>query len=181
MQPYTQYSSPFPSPIQSVGTPMPPVRRPLRRLLILTGIGVAVLAVALGGFLLWMKLAARHAVLVDNGNDFAVRASGPKGWTESASLDMPEAGWGAARTAVYNVGGISSLAIVTMTYGSVPGAPAPLVEISKTDKLQLLPAGSYGDIDEPFPSTVKSKRRGEYVQRVCHLVEDGARVGCPNS
>jgi hypothetical protein len=204
---------PNPSPIGTgPRTGMPPVRRPLRRLLVLTGLGIAALAIGIGAFLLWLRLDAHHRVLIDNANDFAVdveidgeklalaphtsrsvkvdggrlevRASGPKGWTESASLDLPGLGWGlnTGRTAVYNVGGVGALAMVTMTYGSVPGAPPPLVELSRADKLQLLPAGSYGDIDEAFPTTVKSKRRGEFVQRVCHLVDgakaEGPRVGC---
>ncbi|MBX3161254.1 MAG: hypothetical protein KF773_35155 [Deltaproteobacteria bacterium] len=213
--PYAPYpspsSAPYPAPLPT-GRPagLPPVKRPLRRLAVLAAVTVAAIGVFLGGFWLWSKLAPRHRVLVENGNDFAVdvevagekiqlaprsaltlkaksgtlevRATGPDGFEERASLELPDAGWASGRTAVYNVNGASTLAVVTLTYGTVPGAPPPLVEISKAERLQLLPGGaSYGDIDEGFPSMVRSKRSGEYVQRVCRVDFEKKHIGCPNT
>lgn len=204
---HQSFPSTFPTRPTSFPAPrgMPPVRRAIRRLVIGVILGIVGIALVVGGIWVWSKLAAQHRVLVDNANDFAVEvdvagehfqlaahhsrtvkvhdgllevaATGPNNFHESAKLDLPATSWGnGGRTAVYNVGGAGELAIISIAYGSVTNA-TPEQPLGKT-VLQLLPVGSFGDIDEAFPTTVKSKRWGELVQRVCHITSDD-HVGCP--
>ena len=199
---------PYAVPYQPVG--VPPVQRAGKRLLILIGLAFAALLVLGGGFYIHTKVTPQHDVLVDNGNDFAVeveiggeklslgpkatgtvpagdgkltvRATGPNGFSETASLELPATGWRTAgRTAVYNVGGKSSLGVVTVTYGHVAGSLKPLVMLPPEPRLVLLPVGSYGAIDAAFPQEVTASRRqsGAILQRVCRVDVEAKKIGCP--
>lgn len=170
---------------------------------------VGLVAVIVGGVFVADFATPPHEVLVDNGNAFAVevdigskhltvaphghgsvrvrpgtlevKAIGP-GFVDRASIEMPDKGWNdTGRTAVYNVGGRSQLAVVTMTYGTVPGAhSSPIKILPRSHKLTLLPVGVYGAIDEAFPKSVKSKGSGVTVTRVCHVDVENKSVACPN-
>ncbi len=195
-------------PYRPVG--VPPIKRAARRLAILAGVTVAAILLLAGGYYLYVKVTPQHEVLVDNGNDFTVevevggeklslgpkassvvkvgdgkltvKATGPGGFSETASIELPETGWNAGgRTAVYNVGGKSGLAVVTVTYGHVAGSPKPIVMIPREPRLALLPPGSYGAIDGAFPEEVTTSRRqmGAVIQHVCHVDVEARKIGCP--
>jgi hypothetical protein len=178
---------------------------------ILFGVIVGGIGAVLGGLWLYGRLTPQHTVLVDNANDFAVevevggthltlaphtsgsiaardgrlevKATGPNGFTDAATLELPATGWSAGgRHAIYNVGGASRLAIVTMTYGSVSGnAPPPVAALPPANRLVLLPAGVAGAIDEAFPASVRTKKWGALIQHVCHLDTGVNHIGCPNA
>jgi hypothetical protein len=201
MQPAT-YPSSFPS-----TRGLPPIRRPLRRLAIVAGACLAATVALAGGTYVYMRVTPQHEVLVDNGNDFAVdvevggerlslpahtaravrahngtlaaSATGANGLRETASLELPATGWTTSgRTAVYNVGGAARLAIVTVEYGLAGGPTPPLQRLAPEPRLQLLPIGSYGEIDEAFPEQIKTKGGGGYVRRVCHVDDARRHLGC---
>lgn len=178
---------------------------------ILFGVVVGGIALVVGGIWVYGRFTPQHTVLVDNANNFAVdvevggkhltlaphtsdsvtahdgalvvKASGPSGFAEDATLELPDTGWSAGgRYAIYNVGGASKLAVVTMAYGSVSGkTPPPVAAIPSTNRLVLLPAGVAGAIDEAFPASVKTKKWGVLIQRVCHLDTGADHIGCPNA
>jgi hypothetical protein len=207
MQQIHGYPNPYAVPYIPAG--VPPIKRAGRRLAILAGAFVGALALLIGGFFLYKKVTPQHDVLVDNGNDFAVdveigaekfslgpktgrtvavgdgaltvKATGPNGFSETASIEFPETKWSShGRTAVYNIGGKSPLAIVSVTYGTYLGGPKPIVMISPEPRLALLPAGTYGDIDSSFPEQVSTRRgqSGAIVQRVCRVDVQAKRIGC---
>jgi hypothetical protein len=201
------YQAPYAVPYRPVG--VPPIKRAAKRLAILAGVIVGGILLLGGGFYLYMKISPQHEVLVDNGNAFAVevdvggehlslaprasatvkahdgeltvKATGPNGFSETATVTFPRSGWSTrSRTAVYNIGGKSPLAVVSVVYGSVPGAPKPIVMLPPEPRLALLPIGSYGAIDGSFPEEVTTRRTqlGVIVQRVCHVDVEAKRVGC---
>jgi hypothetical protein len=177
----------------------------------MVGITLGLVVLGIAGLLLYTKLTPQHWVLLDNGNDFAIEvdvgakhvalaphtsrmvrahdgtlaieATGP-GFTEHATVELPHSGFfTAGRTALYNAGGASQLAIVSMTYGTVVRSQdsSPVSVIPKTDKLTLLPIAAYGEIDEAFPAEVKSKGSGVVVQRVCHVDVAAKSIACPGA
>jgi len=200
MQPFTQ-------PYQPAG--VPPVKRAFRRLAILAGVVVLGLVLLGAGFYLYHRFTPQHAVLIDNGNGFAVElvigdsrvelaahasktvrahdgalaiaAKGPNGFSEQVAVEFPATSFFVGgRRAVYNVGGASKLAIVTVEYGTVLGAPDFVVPLAPTPRLQLLPGNVAGDIDDSFPESKQGRRgmSGSLERRVCHVDYDAKRVGC---
>jgi hypothetical protein len=108
-----------------------------------------------------------------------VTATG-SGFSDTATLELPATGWTTAgRTALYNVGGTGRLAIVTIVYGTTTSTAPPVQMIR--DKLVLLPVGSSGQIDEPFPKQVRTNRIGTVRQHICHVDLEAKRVGCPGA
>jgi hypothetical protein len=189
---------------------VPPIQRAGKRLAILCGVIAGAILLLGGGYFLYMKVTPQHEVLVENGNDFAVeievggeklslgprassvvkagdgqltvKATGPGGFSETASIELPKTGFQTGgRTAVYNVGGKSPLAVVSVTYGHVAGAPKPVVMIPAEPRLALLPGGAYGAIDGAFPEevTTSRSRMGAVIQHVCRVDVQARKIGCP--
>jgi len=201
MQPFTQ-------PYQPAG--VPPIKRAFRRLAILAGVVVLGLVLLGAGFYLYHRFTPQHAILIDNGNGFAVElvigddahvelaphtsktvrahdgklaiaAKGANGFTEQVAVDFPATSFFVGgRRAVYNVGGAGKLAIVTVEYGTVLGAPDFVVPLAPTPRLQLLPGNVTGDIDDSFPESKQGRRgmSGSLERRVCHVDYEAKRVGC---
>jgi len=199
MQPFTQ-------PYQPAG--IPPIKRAFRRLAILFGVVVLGLVLLVGGFYLYHRFTPQHAVLIDNGNGFAVEldvgdthvalaahasktvrardgklaitAKGPS-FSESVTVDFPATSFFVGgRRAIYNIGGASKLAVVTVEYGSVLGAPEFLEPLAAEPRLHMLPGNVTGDIDDSFPESKQGRRgmSGSLERRVCHVDYEAKRVGC---
>jgi hypothetical protein len=200
-----QFPSPFPA-YQPRG--VPPVKRAFRRLVILAGVIVGGLVLFVGGLYAYNRLRGQHTILIDNGNDFVaevdvggehlslaphtsrslrvhdgkleVKTTGPNGFSETVAVDLPATGFlTGGRRALYNIGGAGALGIITMTYGSVLGAPEFYEPV--TEKMMLLPAGVSGDIDDGFPSSVTGRRgqSGAVERRICHVDVTAQTVACP--
>lgn len=198
-------------PIMSSSYALPPVKRAGRRLGYVVGGTVLAIAGIVGYFYIDSKITPQHVVIVENGNAFPVEvdmagehvtiaagqhtsirahdgtltatATGPNHFTETSNLELPATGFTTAgRVALYNVGGASELALVTMTYGlPTAGRPkSPVQLIDHKDKLVLLPANAHVAIDEPFPTEVKTKRSGEVLVHVCHADVEKHQLGCAN-
>jgi hypothetical protein len=203
----TSAMNPFTQPYQPAG--VPPIKRAFRRLAILTGVVVLGIVLLVAGFFLYRRFMPQHAVLLDNGNAFAVEvdvggdtvtlaprtsktvgasdgkltitAKGPNGFSESVAVELPATSFFVGgRRAVYNIGGASKLAVVTVTYGTYLGAPEFIEPLAPEPRLHLLAANVGGDIDDSFPES-KSGRRGQsgsLERRVCHVDYEAKKVGC---
>jgi hypothetical protein len=197
-------------PIMSSSYALPPVKRAVRRMALTFGAIVVSIGGILAFFYIKGRITPQHVVIVENGNKFAVdveiagekltlaagqhaairahdgaltaSAKGPNGFSDSASMELPGTGWvTAGRTAIYNVGGASDLAVVTVNYGMPVGAKdTPITLIDRADKLVLLPKNTNGSIDEAFPAEVKTKRSGEVLVHVCHADIAAKQLGCAN-
>jgi hypothetical protein len=187
---------------------LPPVRSALRRMAITLGATVGAVLLLAGGIWLHARITPQHRVLIDNGQDFAVtvklgdekislpphqsrtvrvhdgalevEATGPNGFHDRATLSLPDTGWKAGgRTAVYNIGGKSALALVNVTYGTLPGAePEPMIMLPAEPHLALLPATLSGALDEAFAEQVKTNKWGVWIQHLCHVDTAAEKVGC---
>lgn len=210
MHSYSLAAQPLPIHRQVPPPPANPFKRALVRMGITAGIVVGLLVVIPGGIWIHSQVTPQHTVLVDNGNDFPVevtvgsrkvtlaprsvasvsawpgevtaKAKGPS-FDETCTLEMPDVGWSAGgRSAIYNVGGRSQLALVRMTYGSqssVAGRDTPPVTpLAKKDRFALLPANVSGSIDEAFPKSVKIKGWGTAITHVCRVQPATRQVGC---
>jgi hypothetical protein len=192
------FSDPFPR-------RLPPAKNPVRRLAILFGVIVGLLVALGAGLYIYTKVTPQHRILVENGYDQAVDVTidgdrfsiGPRSSTsvavgdgaitvkaagpieETHSIEMPSTGWrSAGRVALYNIGGKSHLAVVTITYGTTFDAP-PTMLVGHDKQLVLLPPGVTGDVDAAFPSQVESHSVGAVIQHVCRI--DGERFTCPGA
>lgn len=207
MHSYSLAAQPLPTHRQVPPPPANPFARALVRMGITAGILVGLLVVIPGGIWIHSQVTPQHTVLVDNGNDFPVevtvgsrkvslaprsvasvpawpgevtaKAKGP-GFDETYTLEMPDVGWSAGgRSALFNVGGKSQLALVRMTYGTVQGKDAPPVTpLAKKDRFTLLPANVSGSVDESFPKSVKIKGWGTSITHVCRVDATTRHVGC---
>src|SRR5436190_803195 len=92
-------------------------------------------------------------------NPFPIQPYQPSGVSEAVSTELPEGGFlkPSARV-LYNVNAAGHLGIITMTYGSVLGAPEFFQPLGHDQKLLTLPANVSGDIDEAFPDSVSGSR-----------------------
>jgi len=199
-------------PITSSSYALPPIKRAGRRLGFIAGGTVLAIAGIVGYFYLDSRLTPQHTVIVENGNAFPVdvelagehvtiaagehasirahdgtltaTAKGPNNFTETAKLELPSTGFTTAgRVALYNVGGASQLALVTMTYGMPAGGrpkTPPVQLVDHGDKLVLLPANAHVALDEPFPAQVQTKRSGEILVHLCHADVEKHQLGCAN-
>lgn len=154
----------------------------------------------------WTTVTARHVLLVDNAYDVPITvragvtdltvparstatvrigagshelvATGPDG-SERYVLDLPETRPGRApRTAVFNVGGKGSLAVVGVGYGGVEarGEPRRLDE-GRVIILPEVPGAAYGEaIDATFPREARLYGGAGTLLHVCHVAE--GRSGC---
>lgn len=210
MHSYSLAAQPIPIHRHVPPPPANPFKRALVRMAITAGAVVGLLVVIPGGIWVHSQVTPQHTVLVDNGNDFPVEvtvgsrtismqprsvASIPAwsgevsakakgtGFEETYTLEMPDVGWSAGgRSALFNVGGRSQLALVRMTYGSPASAAGrdapPVTPLAKKDRFTLLPANVSGAIDEGFPKSVKIKGWGTAITHVCRVDATTRHVGC---
>lgn len=198
-------------PISSNSYGLPPVKRAARRLGLQVGAVVVLIGGVFAFFYIKGRLTPQHVVIVENGNPFAVdveiagerlalaaghhttvrahdgtitaSARGPRGFAETVTLELPATGFTTAgRTAIYNIGGASELAVVTVSYGMPTSAAPehPVQLIAPADRVVLLPPHTSGSIDEAFPKQVTTKRSGELVTHVCHADKAAGKLGCAN-
>jgi len=197
-------------PIMSSSYALPPVKRALRRLGLYIGGTILLIGGVFAYFYIKGRIEPQHVVIVENGNAFAVdveiagdklsiaagqhaavrahdgtltaTAKGPNGFDETATFELPATGFvTAGRTAIYNVGGASDLAVVTVNYGMPVGAKnTPVQLLDRATKISLLPPNTNGSIDEAFPEQVKTKRSGEVIVHVCHADIAKQQLGCAN-
>ncbi|MEZ4364305.1 MAG: hypothetical protein R3B48_29290 [Kofleriaceae bacterium] len=188
----------------------PPVRNALRRFAITFGAIAGGIALLAGGLWIHGRITPQHQVLVENALDVALKirvgderfelpagqhrsvkvhdgalaleAEGPGDFRDRATLELPASSWRVpGRVAVYNPARKPTLAVVSATYGSPPGATPEPVELLPTEtSAVVLPPRVAGELDEAFPESVKAKY-GRIIQHLCHVDLEAKTVGCPNA